>query len=261
MGCGWLGFPLAKRLIAEAYAVSGTTTSEHKIAALQEAGIQAYTIALGETAITGAIDDFLNGCDILIINVPPKLRGDAKHNSFVQKMATLIAHIKISMVNKVVFVSSTSVYSDAQGTVTEATIPTPESTSGIQLLACEQLFQKQTQFQTTIVRFGGLVGPNRHPVTMLAAKKELTNGHAPINLIHLTDCITVLSAIISEKQWGETFNVVHPKHPAKKDYYKNKAIALGLTPPKYTTETLKITKKINTCRFFLTKLSDNFTSP
>mgnify|MGYP003615968040 CR=1 FL=1 len=36
LGCGWLGFPLAQKLIETGYEVKGSTTSESKLEALKK---------------------------------------------------------------------------------------------------------------------------------------------------------------------------------------------------------------------------------
>jgi Trk K+ transport system NAD-binding subunit len=40
LGCGWLGFPLGKNLVAKGHQVVGSVTSEAKTIPLSEAGIQ-----------------------------------------------------------------------------------------------------------------------------------------------------------------------------------------------------------------------------
>ncbi|RIV46466.1 SDR family oxidoreductase [Flagellimonas pelagia] len=232
LGCGWLGLPLAQRLVEKGLEVHGTTTSSDKLEALQNLGIVPYHISLSENGIDGDIETFLSHIDILVINVPPKLRqGNAE--SFIEKMKQLQAQIKKSPVSKILFVSSTAVYGDEDGDVTEASPPNPVTESGKQLLASEQLFQNDSSRLTTILRFGGLIGPNRHPIKQLSGKKDLKNGHHPINLIHLEDCIHMISSIINEGYWGEIFNGVYPLHPSKKDYYSAEAVKRGVAPPEY----------------------------
>jgi nucleoside-diphosphate-sugar epimerase len=260
IGCGWLGLPLAKSLKVEGYSIFGTTTSKDKMNLLKKVGIQAFQIELSDSEIKGPITDFLNSCETLIINVPPKLRGPGPKASYVGKMQLLLEQLQNSTITHVVFVSSTSVYSDAQGTVTEETTPKPTSESGKQLLQCEQLFKKNNKIKTTIVRFGGLIGPDRHPITMLSGKENLKDGNAPVNLIHLNDCILIIKEIINQRQWGKTYNAVHPAHPTKRDYYTQKAIEKGLELPNYSSSLPKKYKIINFCSVFLTKISVNFTS-
>ncbi|MBU2947979.1 NAD(P)H-binding protein [Zobellia uliginosa] len=244
MGCGWLGLPLAKKFINEGYEVNGTTTSEEKLPLLSKEGIQPFLITLSETKITGDISSFLSKVHVLIINVPPKLRGNHKEN-YVRKMELVLEAMKPSNIKHVVFVSSTSVYGDIDGEVTEETTPKPSTESGKQLLACEQLFLKQPEIETTIIRFGGLIGINRNPVTMLSKRKNLKNGNAPINLIHLNDCIGIIYKSV-EENWGtELINGVYPYHPSKKDYYTLQAIKNNIEAPEYTEDIPKKGKLIH----------------
>lgn len=260
MGCGWLGLPLAKSLLADGFAVYGTTTSSEKLQVLTKAGIHAFHISISEQKVSGAIDEFLKPCNVLIINVPPGLRGNRTKTSYIEKMQRLLECVKESPVKKVIFVSSTSVYGDEQGEVTEETTPIPTTESGKQLLNSEQLFKSQTHFKSTVLRFGGLIGPDRHPINMLSGKENLKNGDAPVNLIHRNDCIRILKQIIHEKQWGETINAVHPEHPTKRVYYTQIAVKKHLPPPRYSISAHKNYKIINSRKFFLTKNRDDFTS-
>jgi len=234
LGCGWLGLPLAKSFIEKGFSVKGSTTSMEKISILENVGISPFQICLFEDNIIGEVTSFLENSEILILDIPPKLRGDVKEN-FVAKIKTLIPFIEKSSVEKVLFVSSTSVYADDNVTITENTKPKPETESGKQLLEAEQLLQKNKNFQTTIVRFGGLIGEDRHPIKFLAGRKNIENPNAPINLIHQKDCIGIIIAIIIRNCWNEVFNAVAPFHPTRKEYYTKKAIELKL-PISYFNE-------------------------
>ena len=163
LGCGWLGLPLAKQLIQNGFLVKGSTTSVDKLHLLESAGIIPYQIELSSEEIEGPIADFLDKSEILIIDIPPKLRGIEKDN-FVAKIQLLLPVIEKSSNLKVVFVSSTSVYADTNKIVTEDSITFPESESGRQLLTAELLLKNSASFKTTVVRFGGLIGENRHPI-------------------------------------------------------------------------------------------------
>ena len=95
------------------------------------------------------------------------------------------------------------------------------------------------------MRFGGLYGGSRNPVTFLAGRKDLSNGNAPVNLIHRDDCIGILMAIIKQDRFGYIFNAVYPDHPLKRDYYKQQALNLQLDPPEYSKEESQEFKIIN----------------
>ncbi|MDD5150955.1 MAG: SDR family NAD(P)-dependent oxidoreductase, partial [Flavobacterium sp.] len=217
LGCGWLGLPLAKALLQNVFSVNGSTTSNEKLSILENSGIQPYLIALESQSISGNIEGFLENSKILIVDIPPKLRGNS-NDDFVGKINTLIPFIEKSSIENVFFISSTSVYGDDNSIVNEETEPHPETESGKQLLLAEQLLQSNSNFKTTILRFGGLIGEDRHPIKFLAGRENLENPKAPINLIHQKDCIGIILEILRQTQndksvWNESFNAVAPFHP------------------------------------------------
>jgi len=243
LGCGWLGFPLATTLVKSGYLVKGSTTSQEKFHFLQKTGITPYQIVLTETEITGEISLFLKNVEVLIIGIPPKLRG-YKQESFEQKINLLIPFIEKAKVEKLIFISSTSVYADDNSFVSEDTIPMPTSESGKQLVVTENRLKENKNFKTTVVRFGGLIGKDRHPIRFLAGKKEIENPNAPINLIHQKDCIGIIESILTHDLFGEIFNAVYPYHPLRKDYYTKKAIELQLPIPEFNYENESVGKTI-----------------
>lgn len=232
LGCGWLGLPLAKALVQNRFNVKGSTTSIAKISILQSLGIEPFIIQLEEEKISESVADFLANSQILIVNIPPKLRGGSTEN-FVSKIATLVPFIEKSTIEKVLFVSSTSVYGENNELVTEETPLNPDSEGGRQLAIVEKLLQKNTYFETTILRFGGLIGDDRNPVRFLSGRENIENPDAPINLIHQDDCIGIIEKIIALNSWKETYNAVAPFHPTRKEYYTQKAADLNLALPKF----------------------------
>jgi nucleoside-diphosphate-sugar epimerase len=241
LGCGWLGLPLAKSLLSKGYEVKGSTTSESKLEVLKNAGILPFQIQLETHQIIGTIEDFLNETNVLIIDIPPGLRSEIsslEEMTFVNKIKTLIPFIEKSGIQNVIFVSSTSVYGDSFPflEITEETKPNPDTESGKQLFVSENLLQNNIYFKTTIIRFGGLLGDERHPITFLAGKTNVENPDAPVNLIQREDCIGIIEKILNQVEydnWGETFNAVAPQHPTRKAYYQKKAELFNLPLPTF----------------------------
>ena len=256
LGCGWLGLPLANFLIKSGFVVKGSTTNLDKISILENNKIQAFQIELSEIEIKGEIDSFLKNSEILIIDIPPKLRGVSIEN-FVKKIQNLIPFIEKYKIKKVLFISSTSVYSDKNKIITEQTKPNPETESGKQLLESETVLQSNTNFKTTVIRFVGLIGEDRHPIHFLTGRKNIENPEAPINLIHQKDCIGIIKAVIEQNCFGETFNAVAPFHPTRKDYYSKKAQQLNILAPKFEVEKNTSGKIIRSDKL-ITELNYNF---
>ena len=243
LGCGWLGLPLAKSLLAKGYEVKGSTTSESKLEVLKNVGISPFQIQLDAHQIIGNMEDFLKETNVLVIDIPPGLRRETSTSNemqFVNKIKNLIPYIEKSGIQKVVFVSSTSVYGDSFPIVeiTEETQPNPDTESGKQLVIAETLLQSNPNFKTMVIRFGGLLGEDRHPVRFLAGRTNVENPEAPVNMIQREDCIGVIEEILKQVQndnweWNQTFNAVAPQHPTRKAYYHKKADILNLPLPTF----------------------------
>lgn len=250
LGCGWLGFPLAKTLLTEGFSLKGSTTSEDKLPILENAGIQSYLLALDSDSVPDLFAEFLIGSQTLIIAIPPKLRGknkdysDAHNNSFIRKIENLVPFIEQSAVESILFISSTAVYGETNEEINENSIPNPVTESGKQLLEIEKLLIRNCNFKTTILRFGGLIGEDRHPARFLAGKENVANPDAPVNLIHIEDCIGIIQKIISTDTWNTTMNAVAPSHPSRKAFYTQKALDENLIPPSFNHEIPSIGKTI-----------------
>ncbi|MEP5256172.1 MAG: hypothetical protein ABJQ39_14010 [Winogradskyella arenosi] len=236
MGCGWLGLPLATTLVDLGCTVKGSTTSDKKLAQLRAQNITPYLVELTPKTISASYPDFLTGSDTLIINIPPGLRKNP-HKNHVAEIELLIPELEKQGLNHVLFISSTSVFEDETTcpVITVQTTPNAQSQSGKQLGAVEQLLLKNKNFKTSILRCGGLVDEQRHPGQFLSGKTNLTNPEAPINLVHKTDVIGIITAIIKQGLWGETFHAVYPKHPTKAAYYTAYCKANKLPLPSFKT--------------------------
>lgn len=245
-GLGWLGKPLANKLMTLGYQVKGTVTSTEKATSLQQKGFNAFPLEITETGVTGEPQGFLKNINTLIIMIPPGLRRNTGAD-YVLKMTHFLAEIETAKVPNCIFISSTSVYGDEQGIVTETDLPNPENEAGRQLKQVEQLFFTSAS-NASIVRFGGLLGGSRQPVKYLAGRENLSGAIAPVNLIHRDDCIGILLSIIKQEAYGHIFNAVHPGHPTKASYYIQKASQLNLNPPHFseaTNETFKQVDSVN----------------
>jgi UDP-N-acetyl-D-mannosaminuronate dehydrogenase len=119
IGCGWLGLPLAKEFVSNNYKVKGSTTTKEKLEILKNEGIDAYLIDVAENSISDSFESFLYELDILIINIPPKIRKDANSN-YSEKIKELVK--QANKVKNILFISSTSVYGSMQGKIDSNTI-------------------------------------------------------------------------------------------------------------------------------------------
>ena len=201
LGCGWLGKPLAISLLDEGFSVKGSTTSEEKLDHLEVNNIESYLVDISSFE---EFDSFLNS-DILIIAITSK---------DVDGFENLISQIQNSPVQKVIFISSTSVYGRMNKVMTEedAVLETP-------LTEIENLFRENTFFETTIIRFSGLFGGERHPANWFKNGRKISQPKGFVNMIHQEDCIEIIQEIIAQNCWNETFNACSNHHPTRREFY------------------------------------------
>jgi nucleoside-diphosphate-sugar epimerase len=241
LGCGWYGRALAAKLLSSGIPVKGSATSPERAEQLHEAGIKSYVIKIDEDASLYDADFFK--CDIVVIAIPPGLRKNQGHQ-YLPKIKRVIKAIADHKITKAIYISSTGVYADCNREVNENDMAAPDSESGRILHKAEKLFLNESGLRTSIVRFGGLVGPGRDPAQFFSNKTDIPNGLAPVNLIHQIDCVGITCAIIEKDSFGFIFNASAPDHPAKGDFYRKMAAKAGLPRPVFVNE-LKDWKIVN----------------
>lgn len=228
LGCGWLGLPLAVRLIAGGWQVKGSTTTAAKLPVLAANNIAPYLVQLSSDVSLSA--DFFNS-DTLLINIPPSLKKQSAE-AYLTHMLALQKQVELSPVKRVIFISSTSVYPDTNTEITDTGIVDFQSA----LYQSEQLFNQSTTFKTTIIRFAGLIGPGRNPSRFFAGKTDIQNGQAPVNLIHLDDCIGIIEAVLNHQRFYGTYHAAAPTHPSRSEFYSLASQVADLPLPGFIDE-------------------------
>jgi len=230
LGCGWLGLPLLRALIADGHTVSGSSRKPETLAAITVAGGKAYHIDLPDHLAA----TFMASADVLIITLPPRARKlgmAAAMESMSAALAPLTnGRTELPSSARVIFTSSTSVYGAETGVVTEKT--------GLDLFAAPSamaLTTTETRLAVAFpgfscLRLAGLVGPGRHPGRFYGGReRRIPNADAPVNLVHLDDVISAIRLLMDRKCGnGATFNVAAAAHPAKGDFYTAAAEDIGL---------------------------------
>lgn len=235
LGCGWLGLPLARAFLHDGrFLVRGTTTRRAQLAALTQAGVQPYLLQLklpDSPSQATQLDELLLGVDTLVLNVPPRTTPRGTYPALLQPIAAAAARVGLP---RVLFVSSTGVYPDEPRPMTEADAPAaPDAAS--ELLRAEYLFG-QGPWQTTVLRLGGLFGPARPPGLFMRPGSTPPAPEAPVNLLHLTDAVGVIQAVIDQGAWGHTLNVCAGQHPTRRAFYTAATAALHLDPPAFVAD-------------------------
>ncbi|MEH3115485.1 NAD(P)-binding domain-containing protein [Pedobacter terrae] len=247
LGCGWFGMALAKKLIKLNYTVKGSTTSQEKLAILQAEHIQPFLVNF--TAESIVADATFFEADVLFICIPPK-RNSNELLDYPKKINSILAAAE-NRSKQVVLISSTSVYADENKTVNENGETAPDTDSGKVVLAAEISFKERLPVNCTIIRFAGLIGPDRNPGRFFAGKSNIPNGLAPVNLIHQTDAVGIAVKLLEKQAFGKTYHACSPNHPAKMDFYVEAAKTSGLAVPEFIKEkkNWKIVESLNVPEF------------
>ncbi|EHQ27777.1 Rossmann-fold NAD(P)-binding domain-containing protein [Mucilaginibacter paludis] len=229
LGCGWLGFPLAIQLVASGWRVKGSTTTIDKINLLSANEIDPYLVHLQEIKDSDT-NLFLNS-ETLLFNVPPSLKKRSE-TEYLEQVANLVNFARSSPIKKVIFISSTSVYPELNKPI----IDTDDVDENTVVFKSEKLFTQCSSFKTTVIRFAGLIGPGRHPSRFFAGKKNIPNGKAPVNLIHLDDCIAVIKTVLNAELTAPIYHAAAPSHPTRAAFYTAAAQQAGLPLPEFIDE-------------------------
>ncbi len=211
--------PLAKRFVDQGFIVKASTRSKDRFSDLEAVGAEPFIVDIDQGF--DRLQNFLQ-TKVLVINITSKN---------IQGFSELLKLIETSIIDKLIFVSSTSVYDNVNKVISES--------DGLEvktkpLSIIEDLLRSSEQFETTIVRFSGLVGGKRDPGNFFRHGRPVKLPNAPVNLIHLDDCLNILQQIIEKNIWGEVFNCCADTHPTKKVFYTQAAQRAGVPLPDFS---------------------------
>ncbi|MEM9835538.1 MAG: NAD-dependent epimerase/dehydratase family protein [Bacteroidota bacterium] len=273
LGIGWLGGALAKQLLLDPqYLVLGSSRNEdrHKdmleyYERVSEEGLQSsksHPQQLASTLTPADIggssshqedqavasrwqafriqvpdftprDDAFFQADVLVITLPPGRRRADVVTAYPQEIEAILSKAVAQRCKHIIYTSSTGVYGHAKGIVTEASPLAPQTESAKAVVKAEEAIMR-SEVSATILRLAGLYGPMRHPGRWFAQKPQIPNGDAPVNLVHQSDVVTAIMAVIQQDAWGEIYNVCTHNHPPKGVFYAQATLSLGYPAPDST---------------------------
>jgi nucleoside-diphosphate-sugar epimerase len=231
VGCGWLGLPLSMSLQKNGHKIMATCRSKQKASELTKLGFDVETFELGNKLLDNRLAA-LFASRVLVLNIPVG-RKDPKTKHYLQHMQALLKHAATSQIQNIIFISTTSVYGDGSGIITEQSPTNPQTQSGKINLSIEAMVREYFADRSTIIRPAGLVGNDRHPAHYLAGKSDLLNPDIRVNLVHQDDVVRAIQTVIDRANWGKPLHLSALEHPTRVEYYTWAAKKLGLNPPNF----------------------------
>ncbi|MAZ90143.1 MAG: NAD(P)-dependent oxidoreductase [Cellvibrionaceae bacterium] len=196
IGCGDIGQRLASLLSTENHHVIGIRRSAHTHPTIE----YRQADCTSRTELRQVLPE---QSDVIVVTMTPPERSDLGYQQAYVQVVDNLLHILESRSEKprlILFVSSTSVYAQSQGEwIDEDSQAQPTSFSGKRLLEAEQRL-RDSDFNTTIVRFSGIYGPGRYRLIQQVERGEDSPNDPPLfsNRIHVQDCARVLKHLMAK---------------------------------------------------------------
>lgn len=228
VGCGYVGSSVVRKAAGyeRIYALTRTEERAEELAELGVEPIVGNWLNLGAT--------ILPEVEHVLVSVPhrpdPEL-GEQTHVEGLLSLTRLIGSFK-----RLIYLSTTGVYGQAQGVVNEATPASPTRIGPEIAVAAERWLQaKVDASRLTILRLAGIYGPGRIPLAArLKAGESLQvpqQGH--LNLVHVVDIARVVHAAF-QADLTQTLYLLSDGNPVQRnEFYGFLAKLCGVAEPKY----------------------------
>ena len=231
VGLGWFGLPLARDLRNLGWNVKGSKRTHDGVEEMRLWRLETYQLEL-TPEINAEPNDLtaLLSVDSLIINLPPSDYFFEPKN-YIQGIENLVNEALLCGVQHIIFISSTSVFPQTQGEFHEQS---PTNTNSA-LHQIEQMLFQFEDIDVDILRFGGLIGDNRHPAYAMSGR-SYEQGNTPVNVVHLEDCSRAVQILLETPSGHRLYNLVAPQHPTRAEYYSAIAEKLSINPPHFSCQ-------------------------
>ncbi len=218
-GCGYIGGRIARLSRQSGADVTCMVRSPEHASRLSGEGFSAVACSLDDPVAMPS----LNASDrVLFYLIPPPGGGvtDTRARNFIASLGNT------SPPSKLVYISATSVYSEAAGgIVTEDSPALPVSAMGKRRLDAETAFLqygRANHVPVVILRVSGIYGPGRLPLMQISQGQPLLREEesGPSNRIHADDLAAVCLAAAESGEADDIFNV-SDGHPSSMTSYFN----------------------------------------
>lgn len=246
IGCGYVGTPLAKRLVELGHEVWGVRRTQESAAKLAEIAVKPFAADISEP---GALDGLTGPFD-WVVNLVSSDKGGAPEyrRVYVDGNRNLIEWTRKNPVKKLVYTSSTSVYAQNDGSAVKESSPAEPTTETSRILveAEKLLTAAAPTIPAVVLRVAGIYGPERGHLFKQYLKNEAKipgQGARIINMIYVDDLVEVIIAALKNGRAGETYNVVDDEPVSLLHFYRWLSETLGKWMPPFAPEEQKPERK------------------
>lgn len=198
VGCGYVGIELGRQLTDAGHSVVGARRSRAGVEAIEAAGFDGIRADATDHASLSHIPD----ADTIVFAASAGGRdAEAAREVYVEGLRTVIEHFgnRDRSPDRLVYTSSTGVYGDHDGAWVDEETPIDPTTERTRTLAEAEHVARETATQYgidgTVVRFGGLYGPDRFRLERYL-EGPVTEGY--LNLVHRDDAAGATRFLLEE---------------------------------------------------------------
>ncbi len=232
-GCGFLGLRVAHQWQERGGTVIAVTRSEEKAAQLAAQGIEPILADLMRPETLTALP---SASRVLYCVGYDRSSPWSKESLYIDGLTHVLEAMQ-GRVDRFVYVSSTSVYGQDDGSWIDETSATEPTTDGGRIcLAAEQRLRERV-VQATILRISGLYGPDRllARVDQLRAGEPIGgNPEAWLNLIQGDDSARACVAALTAPSPGPLYLVSDDRPLTRREYFTALAQRVGAPPPVFS---------------------------
>ncbi len=236
VGCGYLGRRVAKIWREKGVPVTALTRTETGAKALESIGIEPVIGDVTDPRTLSGILDKAPFEGVFHAVGLDRSSGKSMEEVYVKGLENLLEILRPDLCPKFVFISSTSVFGQTDGTwINEATPPDSLHGSGGVVRKAEILLRKKRP-DSVILRFAGIYGPGR----LLRGKAIAAGEPIPVdpdkwlNLIHVDDGARAVEQAWEKGSPGATHLIADGKPVTRGDYYRTLARLLNAPSPQFT---------------------------
>ncbi len=235
-GCGYLGHRVAERWSAAGDQIFVVTRS---VAKAREFAARGWQPIVADVTRPESLSD-LPIADTLLFAVGFDRRTPQSiHDVYVGGLGNALNHTRLTADGRLVYISSTGVYSQDDGQWVDEDSPChPRRDGGRACLAAEQLLADHPlATRSFVLRMAGIYGPGRIPrqADLLAGKPIPAIADGYLNLIHGDDAAGIVLAALAAAQPPRTYLVADGHPVIRSEYYNELARLSGAPAPIYST--------------------------